>query len=257
MLTNATIEARKPIGSGDSADLYPVPPRPVQWRRARAMIRAISDPDRTDDVLNTTYALVDALGGMCEERLFQKFRADPGGRRLLAARPDLPRTLDDHDTLLSLPVGSFGHAYADMCRRRGINSAALVESQRGMSRDYAQLDPARQWFSDRLTVLHDLWHILTGYAAQPRGEAAIVAFSYAQGLDYRPMPIFLVLGVTTRVARMRELWAAYRRGRRTASLILQNYEELLPLPLATVRERLNLPDPRVAHGQHPGEGLLA
>jgi len=257
MLTDSTIQSRTGIAPGESADLYPVPPRPVQWRRAGAMIRAISDPDRTDDVLNTTYALVDALGGMCEERLFQKFRADPGGRRLLAARPDLPRTLDDHDTLLSLPQGSFGHAYADMCRRRGINSAALVESQRGMSRDYAQLDPARQWFSDRLTVLHDLWHILTGYAAQPRGEAAIVAFSYAQGLDYRPMPIFLTLSVTMRVARVRELWAAYRRGRQTESLILQNYEELLPLPLATVRERLKLPDPRIAHGQHLGDGLLA
>ena len=257
MLTDTTVEARKGVARDESADLYPVPPRPVQWRRAGAMIRAISDPNRTDDVLNTTYALVDALGGMCEERLFHKFRADPGGRRLLAARPNLPRTLDDHGTLGALPEGTFGRAYADMCKRRGINSAALVESQRTMSRDYAQLDPARQWFSDRLTVLHDLWHILTGYAAQPRGESAIVAFSYAQGLDYRPMPIFLTLSVTMRVARARELWAAYRRGRRTASLILQNYEELLPLPLETVRERLHLPDPRIAHGQHPGEGLLA
>jgi ubiquinone biosynthesis protein COQ4 len=257
MLTDATLEARKPIEPADSANLYPVPRRPVQWRRAATMIRAISDPNRTDDVLNTTYALVDALGGMCEERLFQKFRADPGGRRLLAARPDLPRVLDDHDALGALPEGTFGRAYADMCRRRGINSAALVESQRGMSRDYAQLDPARQWFSDRLTVLHDLWHILTGYAAQPRGEAGIVAFSYAQGLNYRPMPIFLALSVIMRVASVSELWKAYRRGRQTASLILQNYEELLPLPLETVRARLNLPDGRSAHGPRAGDGLLA
>ncbi|MDB5396880.1 MAG: hypothetical protein JWM91_4386 [Rhodospirillales bacterium] len=256
MLTNATIEARgEPAGLEDFAGEYPAPRRPVQWRRAGAMIRKISK--QGDDVLNTTYALVDAMGGMCEERLFQKFRNDPNGRRLLAARPDLSRVLDDHDSLAKLPEGSFGRAYVDLCRSRGINSAALVESQRGMSRDYAQLDPARQWFSDRLTVLHDLWHILTGYAAQPRGEAAIVAFSYAQGLNYRPMPIFLALSVTMRVARVRELWAAYRRGRRTASLILQNYEELLPLPLATVRARLNLPDGRITHGPRAGEGLLA
>jgi ubiquinone biosynthesis protein COQ4 len=256
MLTNATIEARDPsVGRVDFDELYPVPPRPVQWRRAGEMIRKISK--QGDDVLNTTYALVDALGGMCEERLFQKFRSDPNGRRLLAARPDLSRILDDHESLAKLPEGSFGRAYVDMCRNRGINSAALVESQRNMSRDYAQLDPARQWFSDRLTVLHDLWHILTGYAAQPRGEAAIVAFSYAQGLDYRPMPIFLALSVIMRVARVRELWTAYRRGRQTASLILQSYEELLPLPLATVRARLKLPDGRFAHGPQPGEGLLA
>jgi ubiquinone biosynthesis protein COQ4 len=256
MLTNATIETHGPsVGQVGFDKLYPVPPRPVQWRRAGEMINKISK--QGDDVLNTTYALVDALGGMCEERLFQKFRSDPNGRRLLAARPDLSRILDDHESLAKLPEGSFGRAYVEMCRSRGINSAALVESQRNMSRDYAQLDPARQWFSDRLTVLHDLWHILTGYAAQPRGEAAIVAFSYAQGLDYRPMPIFLALSVTMRVARVRELWTAYRRGRQTASLILQSYEELLPLPLATVRARLKLPDGRSAHGPQPGDGLLA
>ena len=249
MITHATID------QGLYGDLNSVPPRPVQWRRAAAMIRAISR--QGDDVLNVTYALVDALGGMCEERLFRRFRDDPAGRRLLAMRPDLPRVLSDHEALASLPEGSFGRAYADLCQRRGINSAALVESQRNMSRDYAKLDPARQWFSDRLTVLHDLWHILTGYAAQPRGEAGIVAFSYAQGLDYRPMPIFLALSVVMRVARIRELWQAYRRGKRTAPLFLQNYEELLPLPLATVRERLKLPDGLAAHGQHPGEGLLA
>ncbi|HLG89542.1 MAG TPA: Coq4 family protein [Alphaproteobacteria bacterium] len=236
-------------------DLNSVPPRPVQWRRAAAMIRAISR--QGDDVLNVTYALVDALGGMCEERLFQRFRGDPEGQRILAARPDLPRLLSDHAALASLPEGSFGRAYADLCRQRGINSAALVESQRNMSRDYAKLDPARQWFSDRLTVLHDLWHILTGYAAAPRGEAAIVAFSYAQGLDYRPMPIFLALSVIMRVARIRELWQAYQRGKRTMPLILQSYEELLPLPLATVRARLKLPDGRSTHGSHPADGLLA
>ncbi len=256
MLTNAAIDAHDhPAGLADFDKLYPVPPRPVQWRRAGAMIRKISK--QGDDVLDTTYAIVDALGGMCEERLFQKFRSDPNGRRLLAARPDLSRVLDDHENLAKLPEGSFGRAYVDMCRTRGINSAALVESQRKMSRDYAQLDPARQWFSDRLTVLHDLWHILTGYAAQPRGEAAIVAFSYAQGLDYRPMPIFLALSVLMRVGSVKDLWAAYRRGRRTAPLILQSYEELLPLPLATVRARLNLPDARVALGLRAGEGLLA
>lgn len=243
------------IDLGDFADRNPVPRRPVQWRRAGRALKALAS--QTGDALDATYTVVDALGGMCEERLFQKFRKDPAGRRLLAARSDLPGTLADHERLLALPEGSFGRAYVDLCRSRGINSSGLVEAQRNMSRDYAKLDPARQWFSDRLTVLHDLWHILTGYAAQPRGEAAIVAFSYAQGLNYRPIPIFLVLSVIMKVARIPDLWAAWRRGRRTAALILQNYEELLPLPLATVRARLNLPDGRSVHGQQPGDGLLA
>ena len=256
MITHATIEPhRQPVDQEMFGTVDAAPPRPVQWRRAVAMVRAISRPG--DDVLNVTYALVDAMGGMCEERLFQRFRNHPAGQRLLAARPDLPGILSDHETLAALPEGSFGRAYAELCRHRGISSAGLVESQHRMSRDYAQLDPARQWFGDRLTVLHDLWHILTNYAAQPRGEAAIVAFSYGQGLDYRPMPIFLALSVVMRIARIRELWQAYRRGKHTAPLILQSYEELLPLPLETVRARLKLPDGIAVHGRYPADGLLA
>jgi len=249
------MQASATIGAADFAEKSPVPSRPVQWRRTGQAFRALVL--QQGNVLDATYSVVDAMGGMCEERLFQKFRKTPEGRRLLAERPDLPRILTDHQTLAKLPEGTLGRIFADVCIGAGINSMALVEAQRNMSRDYARLDPARQWFSDRLTVLHDLWHILSGYATQPRGEAAIVAFSYAQGLDYRPIPLFMGLSVVMRVARIREVWQAYRRGRRTASLVLQRYEELLPLPLETVRERLNIPDGAAWHGPHRGEGLLA
>jgi len=252
MQATATIETR---GAEDFPEVSPVPSRPVQWRRAGKAFRALAL--QQGDALDATYTVVDAMGGMCEERLFQKFRKTPEGRRLLAERPDLPRLLSDHQKLAALPEGTLGRAFADVCIRAGINSMALVEAQRNMSRDYARLDPARQWFSDRLTVLHDLWHILSGYATQPRGEAAIVAFSYAQGLNYRPIPIFMGLSVVMGVARVGELRKAYRRGRRTASLILQRYEELLPLPLEVVRKRVNLPDGRAWHGPSAGEGLLA
>jgi len=227
----------------------------VQWRRTGTAFRALVL--QQGNVLDATYSVVDAMGGMCEERLFQKFRKTPEGQRLLAERPDLPRLLSDHQTLVQLPEGTVGRIFADVCIGAGINSMALVEAQRSMSRDYAKLDPARQWFSDRLTVLHDLWHILSGYATQPRGEAGIVAFSYAQGLDYRPIPFFMALSVIMRVARVREVWGAYRRGRRTAPLVLQRYEELLALPLETVRERLHIPDGPAWHGPRRGEGLLA
>jgi ubiquinone biosynthesis protein COQ4 len=256
MLQNATVDAGNTlIGHGNFPGLSPVPARPVQWRRAAAAFKALAG--QQGNVLDTTYAVVDAMGGMCEERLFQKLLSDPDGRHLLADRPNLPQTLADHERLATMPEGSLGRVYADLCRSAGINSAAVVDSLRRTSRDYDQLDPDRQWFIDRLTVLHDLWHILTGYATQPRGEAAIVAFSYAQGLNYRPVPFFMALSLAMRVARPGELWRAYRRGRQTSMLILQRYEELLPLPLATVRARLKLPEGRVAHGPHPGDGLLA
>jgi ubiquinone biosynthesis protein COQ4 len=249
------VAAGEAAGTLDFPEVSPVPSRPVQWRRAWRAIKALAL--QQGDALDATYSVVDAMGGLCEERLFQRFRKSPEGRRLLAERPDLPRILSDHETLGALPEGTFGRAFADVCKKSGINSMALVEAQRNMSRDYVRLDPARQWFSDRLTVLHDLWHILSGYATQPRGEAAIVAFSYAQGLDYRPIPLFMGLSVIMRVARIHELREAYRRGRKTSSLTLQRYEELLPLPLETVRKLVNMPDGHAFHGAHPGEGLLA
>lgn len=249
MQATATIEA------ADFAEKSPVPSRPVQWHRAARAIRALARQE--GDILNATYTVVDAMGGMCEERLFQKFRKTPEGQRLLSERPDLPRILSDREQLLAMPEGSLGRIYGELCKRANINPMALVQSQHGMSRDYAKLDPARQWFGDRLTVLHDLWHIISGYAAEPRGEAAIVAFSYAQGLDYRPIPLFLAMAVIMRVARVRELWVSYRRGRQIPSLTLQRYEELLPLPLAEVRARLQVPPARPAHGRSAGEGLLA
>ena len=249
------MQATAVIGAVDFAEKSPVPARPVQWRRAGKAIRALARQE--GDILNATYTVVDAMGGMCEERLFQKFRKTPEGQRLLSERPDLPRILSDREQLLAMPEGSLGRIYGELCQRANINPMALVQSQHGMSRDYDKLDPARQWFGDRLTVLHDLWHIISGYAAEPRGEAAIVAFSYAQGLDYRPIPLFMAMAAIMRVAHIREMWVSYRRGRQIPSLTLQRYEELLPLPLAEVRTRLKVPPARPAHGSHAGEGLLA
>ncbi len=232
----------------------PPPRRPVQWRRAWAQVQAIRN--NTADAVDSAYALADSLGGMCDERLFRKFKADPAGRRLLAERPSLPDILADHDSLARLPEGSFGRAYLAQCQRININAAGLIESQHNMSRDFGRLDPARQWFSDRLTVMHDLWHVISGYATQPRGEAAIVAFSFGQGITYRAIPIFIILSVLTGTARARELWQAYWRSRRTANLILQPYEDLLALPLSEVRARVMVSEARTAHAPRIPEGLL-
>ena len=253
MQSNATLVASN--GMAELAESRPAPSRPVQWRRAGRAMRALAKGE--GDPLEATYTVADALGGMAEERLFQQLSRDPGGRRLLAERPDLPNLLEDRERLAAMPEGSLGRAYADVCRQANIHPLALVDARRRMSRDYAVLDPARQWFVDRLTVLHDLWHIISGYATQPLGESAIVAFSFGQGLTYRPVPVFLVMSVLLGTARPSELWRAFRRSRRTARLVLERYEELLPLPLSAVRARIHLPEAHAFHGARPRNGLLA
>jgi len=237
------------------AALPPAPRRPVQWRRTWKQIELIHSADPRY-VLDAAYGIKDALGGMTDERLLRRVLRDPVGRALVAERPDLPSLLADHEALARMPEGSLGRAYLHFAKRHGINAAALIESEHRMSRDFGKLDPLRQWFSDRLTVLHDLWHVLAGYDAISPGESALICFSIPQGLTYRPMPIFVVMMLLARHITPRLAFEAFRRGRRAASLVAQPYEQLLWRPLAEVRRELNLFEASVEHAGHAPEGML-
>jgi ubiquinone biosynthesis protein COQ4 len=237
------------------AELPPAPRRPVQWRRAWRQVELLWQ-GRPEDAVDAAYAIKDALGGMTDERLLRRALADPLGRALLARRPSLPALLSDHAALAQLPEGSFGRAYLAFCRRHGINAAGLVESENRMSRDFGRLDPLRQWFSDRLTVLHDLWHVLGGYDATPPGESALICFTIPQGLTYRPMPVFVVMLLLARQLSPRRAFQAFRRGRRAAWLVVQPYEQLLGEPLEAVRAKLGLPAPEADHPGRTPEGML-
>jgi ubiquinone biosynthesis protein COQ4 len=233
--------------------LAPPPPRRrVEWARAWGALRTLTaDPERTDQV----FELIQALSGNAGERLFQRFCADPEGRRLLAARPSLLATLADLDRLAALPEGSFGRIYAEFMRRERIEAKGLVDAAQAVS-EPRQLDPEREWFFQRLRDMHDLWHVLTGYGRDIAGEAANLAFSYAQTRN-RGIGVIVLAAIalgpkSANLYWPRYLWRAWRRGRRTLPLPMAAYEELLPLPLHEVRRRLRIDPPEVAH---PG-GLI-
>jgi ubiquinone biosynthesis protein COQ4 len=225
----------------------PPPPRRVEWRQAwRALRTLVADPERTDQV----FELIRALSGNAGERLFQRFCADPGGRRLLAARPSLLETLSDLDRLSALPEGSFGRSYAEFMRRERIEAKGLVDAAQAVA-ETRDLDPERDWFFQRLRDMHDLWHVLTGYGRDLAGESANLAFSYAQTRNRGIGVIVLAAAVlgprSLDLHWPRYLWRAWRRGRRTLPLPMAAYEELLPLPLAEVRWRLRIDPPELAH----------
>ncbi|MCA9510682.1 MAG: Coq4 family protein [Myxococcota bacterium] len=242
-------------GADALSSLPPPPPRPVQWRRAWEQVVLLwrNDPK---DALDAAYGIKDALGGMTDERLLQRVLRDPVGRAVMAERADLPGLLADHARLAEMPPGSLGRAYLEFARRHGINAAYLIESEHRMSRDFGKLDPVRQWFSDRLTVLHDVWHVLAGYDAVNAGESAIICFSIGQGLTYRPMPVFVVMMLLAGHLTPRRAFEAHRRGRRAALLVAQDYETLLWKPLEDVRRELGLPAPTVDHAGRTPEGML-
>jgi ubiquinone biosynthesis protein COQ4 len=215
---------------------------PFQPRRAFRLLREVlRDPRDTDRV----FAFFEAMGGDDGPRHFRQFCAEPQARRLLAERPRLVETLANEAYLASLPEGSLGGTYLRFMRGRGFAPEGLLEARERGAGARIDEDATHEWFYDRLNVMHDLWHVLTGYGTDELGEAALIAFSHAQ-IPNRSFPLLLAGAIwmgpkSWDLAWPRYLWRAYRRGRRATLLTAAPWEELLPLPLAEVRERLGVP----------------
>ncbi len=250
------------VGStAEPLEIPPPPPaRPVEWRRAvRALRELLADPDQTEKAFEVFLA----LNGDGEERTFQRLLAHPRGRRLAAERPCLLSRLSDRTALAALPDGSFGRAYLAYLDCTGLDPAGLVKlkaemeaSAKSAGEELPALDPVREWFRVRGLLTHDLWHVLTDYGTDEMGEAALLAFSYAQ-LPGRAERL-LVFGAGSRgvaergLGFLRYLYQAWRRGRRAVWLPALPYEELLAEPLDAVRCIARVEPAAVAH---PG-GIL-
>src|SRR5690606_14315610 len=108
------------------------------------------------------------------------------------------------------------------------------------------IGPERRLFADRLRDMHDLWHVATGYGRDLVGEAALLAFSYAQT---RNPGVGFIVAVAWLRAKGDGAFArpviveGYKRGRRAAWLPAADWEHLLTLPLERVRAELNLGTP--------------
>jgi ubiquinone biosynthesis protein COQ4 len=235
----------------------PAPPRNrVQWGRARTALRSlVADPERTEQV----FELIDALAGESGERHFQRFLRHPNAPRLLAEKPDLLAALSARHLLRALPEGSLGRVYAAFMSDQDLSADGLVEASEDVERQReAAIDPDRDWFYTRLRDMHDLWHVLTDYGRDLAGEAANLAFTYAQT---RNRGIGAIVGAAALLGPksidchwQRYLLRAWRRGRRAQLLAAAPYEELLPLPLHEARERLGIDAPELAH---PGGIIVA
>ena len=239
----------------DLATLPPRRPRPVQWQRLFTHLKALNEGDPAQ-ILDSAYAVGDSIGGASEERQLQRILATPDGQSLWMRGSSLTDALSDHAALARLPDGSLGRAFLVFCQRHGILSRELVEHQHAMSRDYAQLDPVRQWFNDRLTVMHDLWHVLLGYDATNAGESALMCFMLPHRFNDRALPIFIAMSLFTGRISWRNAHEAFGRGRRATLMVAAPFEDLLALPLAEARERLGISRLEVGHPVVTSEALL-
>ena len=239
----------------DDSSVPAGPRRPREWSRAlRALRGLLANPDDT----MLAFEIFDAIDRDVEERAFQRFRRDPIGRRLLAARSSLAARLSDRAALAALPAGSFGRAYLAYLDANRFDPLGLLHLKTGLEarirargEGRPRLDAAREWFRERSILTHDLWHVLTGYGTDDLGEAALLPFSLAQSGGWANA--LLVAGVTLRGVTVagpsfpRYLFQAWRRGRRAHWLAALPYEELLPAPLADVQRIAGIPAADEAH----------
>jgi ubiquinone biosynthesis protein COQ4 len=220
-----------------------VPPpdriRPLEAIRA---LRALgANPDDTGQV----FQVIRAASGNSFRGVLRRVQADPDGARILRERRSLLPVLSDRDGLRSLPEGSLGWSYARFMDTEEISADGLVEASDEIVREEAHpLGPEATVLSERLRDMHDLWHVVTGYQRDLIGEAALLAFTYAQTRN-RGIGLIVAYGLyrlwrggaREAVATVR---GGYRRGRGAAFLPAADWEALLPLPLDEVRQRLRV-----------------
>ncbi len=247
--------------SGTSALEIPPPParQPMQWRLGLDCLKRLMDePDETANAMD----LFMALGTKDFERNFQQLTREPRGRALLVERPDLLAKLCDREGLAALSEGSLGRAWLEYFERYRFDPARLIALQHQVADRWeaeegaACPDEMRRWYRDRSLLLHDLFHVLTGYGADQIGEATLLAFTQGQ-LGGRVNRL-LTIGASFEVMQaMGTRWLPYvfrawRRGRRAVALDALCFEELLPRPLDEVRRLTRIEAPDVAHP----DGLL-
>ncbi len=238
----------------------PPPKTELQWVRAvRALAQVLEDSSRSEKV----FEIAMSLEGPGMERAFQQFIREPGGLELLKNRRSLLASVSDRDRLASLPDNTFGHAYYRYMQQERLDGEGLVKAMEAAIRDddpQARLDPDRQYFRERNRDSHDLWHALTGYGADQLGEAALLAFTFAQlpnvGVGLILSMAFLLppIGIPNeKFGWQPYLIQAYRRGKAARWLPAVALEDYLDWPLEKLQRDLKIVP---ARRMHPG-GIYA
>jgi len=162
-----------------------------------------------------------------------------------------------HDlaALRALPGGTLGRDYARFLDANGIEPLVISAEVRERFRD----NP----FALRYTTTHDLHHVLTGFDTGLAGELGNLAFSVGQGAapgTGATLWLARILYSILSPGQARAIWHNVRVGRElgrsAALLIAQPLESYFAEPLAQVRAKLGIPEPRAAGVLPSGTSIL-
>lgn len=214
------------------------------WRTAFGAIRKLlANGDDTQQV----FIIMRALNAGNAERNYARFIATEQGGRMAYDRVELARVFSQPGYARQFAPGTVGAAYNHFLESTGYSADGLAEVSK-VNREEDMLHPYA-WFGRRVRDTHDIWHVLNGYKAdESLGEAALVAFSYAQvgGLGWAFIAAaasLKSLKVTGNRLFAKAVWEGYRRGRKAEWMIGEDYEKLMREPIDAARARLGLSEP--------------
>jgi ubiquinone biosynthesis protein Coq4 len=217
---------------------------------ARWLLNPVSEGGAKQVPRVTLYAtgkeMLEAVEGM---------RAHPTGRRILADRPDISKTLLNMSALGGLPPGSFGRTFHDVMSNPDVLPGYLLGGliYRDGFFDSFQMSEDARYAIERSRWLHDMLHVLTGYGADLAGEGLLIYFElgYRQTFSFPVAAVwpqglgpllFLrpYIGQRRWRARLRDAHARGTSARLRQHPLSVYWEELLPRPLKDVREELGI-----------------
>jgi ubiquinone biosynthesis protein COQ4 len=220
-----------------AARLQAVPSLPRRLSAAAGALYGLAFEPRMELVSDLT----DALCAPAMRRMVEQLRGDDEGRILLAERPQLDSRHVDFEALGALPEGTLGGEFSRFLRTHGITPDSFRTPAEHFEDEAA-------YVTQRLRQTHDLWHLLTGYLPDTCGEFMLSAFIFAQvGAPSSFLVAFLGpirYGgeyVHGRRSLVRDVVAAYHRGRATARLTSFPWERYWANPLEDVRARVRCP----------------
>jgi ubiquinone biosynthesis protein COQ4 len=187
-----------------------------------------------------------ALGGKpISDELVAYIKTSEDGQRMLKERVDIFQIFTNREKLRSLPKNTLGNQYITWADEEGIYPEGLAEIADSLGLyDAEGGDPDLELLGRRQQVLHDMYHLLTGYNRDTGGEMALLTFSSIQEKN-TAMRIIAWLGQVMFLVRFRfDLFKlrkeAKERAIKSPLLITQKWEELMERPINEVREKLGL-----------------
>lgn len=206
----------------------------------QAIRKLLANGNDTEQV----FKIMRALNGPSMPRNYSRLLSTADGRRMAYQRIELAEKLSDPEYVARFAPGTVGAAYRAFLEKTGYSADGLAKVS-NLNQEPI-VEDAYMWFGRRTRDVHDIWHVLTGYRAdESLGEAALVAFSYAQtgGTGWAFIAIaasLKSLRVTRSLAFARAVLEGYRLGRRASWLLGEDYEKLLNEPFEAARTRLGI-----------------